>query len=315
MPSDVVVLNYTLEGPDAGSFTIDRTDGQLKTQYGVIYDYETRSSYSVRVVATGPDGTRYVIAVTILVIDVPEDPAFPDFSVTRSFPENALPGHDIGLPVTATDGDGDVLTYTLEGPDAASFDIVASSGQIRTRAGVVYDYETRRVYSVVVRATDPSGASAGIAVVINVTDVPEDPAFPSPSTTRSFPENTPPGRNIGLPVTATDGDGDILTYTLEGDDAASFGIRPSSGQIVTRAGVTYDYETRSSYSVVVRATDPSRANAAIVVDINVTDVPEGPQFTGAAATRSFAENTPPGHDIGAPVTADRRRRRRTDLHP
>ena len=304
LPSDDdVVLSYTLEGPDARSFRIDRSDGQLKTRHGVIYDYETRSSYSVRVVATAPDGTRYVAVVTILVIDVPEDPAFADFSVTRSFPENALPGHDIGLPVTATDGDGDSLTYTLEGADAASFDIVASSGQIRTRAGVVYDYETRRLYSVVVRATDPPGASAVIAVAIHVTDVPEDPAFPSPSTTRSFPENTPPGRNIGLPVTATDGDGDILTYTLEGADAASFDIRPSNGQIVTRAGVIYDYETRSSYTVLVRATDPSRANAAIVVDINVTDVPEGPLFAGAETTRSFPENTPPGHDIGAPVTA------------
>ena len=47
-------------------------------------------------------------------------------------------------------------------------------------------------------------------------DVPEEPLFASLATERSFPENTPPGRAIGLPVTASDGDGDALTYSLEG---------------------------------------------------------------------------------------------------
>ena len=238
-------LVYSLGGPDAASFDIDALNGQLKTKAGVTYDYETKSSYSVRVSATGPDGARYVIAVTINVTDVPEDPAFPIYSTTRSFPENTPSGRDIGLPVTATDGDGDILTYTLEGSDASSFDIDALSGQLKTKAGVTYDYETRSLYSVIVRATDASHANATILVAINVTDVPEDPAFPIYSTIRSFPENTPPGRDIGLPVTATDGDGDILTYTLEGSDAASFDIDALSGQLKTKAGVPYDYETRS----------------------------------------------------------------------
>ena len=186
-----------------------------------------------------------MILVSVAVTDVPEAPAFASSSTVRSFPENTRPGRPIGLPVTATDEDGDPLTYTLEGPDAGSFDVGASTGQLRTRAGVVYDYETRSQYSVTVRATDPSGASDTILVIINVLDVPEAPLFADSSTARSFPENTPPGRAIGLPVTATDGDGDALTYTLEGADAESFDINASTGQLRTTAGVVYDYETRS----------------------------------------------------------------------
>ena len=48
-----------------------------------------------------------------------------------------------------------------------------------TRAGVTYDYETRTHYSVIVRATDPSGAGATIVVAIDLTDVPEKPATPA----------------------------------------------------------------------------------------------------------------------------------------
>ena len=55
------------------------------------------------------------------------------------------------------------------------------------------------------------------------------------STTRSVPENTPAGKNIGSPVSATDLDEDVLTYTLSGADAASFGIVSTTGQLQTRS--------------------------------------------------------------------------------
>ena len=47
------------------------------------------------------------------------------------------------------------------------------------------------------------------------------------ATTRSVPENTPAGEDIGEPVAATDADaGDMLTYTLGGDDAGFVRHRP-----------------------------------------------------------------------------------------
>ena len=233
------------------------------------------------------DGASDTILVTINVIDLPERPVFSSIhSTARSFPENTPPGRNIGAPVTAADSDGGVLTYSLEGADASSFAIDESNGQLKTRAGVVYDYETRSSYSVTVRATDPTLASGAIFVAISVIDVPEAPVFPVSSTTRSFSENTPPGRGIGAPVVATDDDGDALTYTLEGTDASSFAIDPLTGQLWTRPGVSYDYETRTFYSVTVRATDPSNASATVIVSINVTDVDEKPATPAAPIVRA-----------------------------
>ena len=40
---------------------------------------------------------------------------------------------------------------------------------------------------------------------------------------------------------------------MEGTDAASFNFNASTRQITTKAGVTYDYETKSSYSVTIKA--------------------------------------------------------------
>ena len=67
------------------------------------------------------------------------DPAFSQESTTREVPENSAAGTEVGDPLTATDDDNDTLAYTLEGADAASFQIVSTSGQIRTRSGVTYD--------------------------------------------------------------------------------------------------------------------------------------------------------------------------------
>ena len=125
------------------------------------------------------------------------------------------------------------------------------------------------------------------------------------STTRAIAENTASGVNIGSPIAATDADtGDTLTYTLGGTDAASFRIVSTSGQLRTNAAL--DYESKSSYSVSVSVSDGNGGSDSISVTINVTDVNENraPAFSeGNSATRSVAENTASGVNIGSAVTA------------
>ena len=61
----------------------------------------------------------------------------------------------MGSAVEATDADrGNRLTYSLEGPGKNSFDINSGTGQIRTKSGVTYDYESRQGYSVTVKVDD-----------------------------------------------------------------------------------------------------------------------------------------------------------------
>ena len=90
------------------------------------------------------------------------------------------------------------------------------------------------------------------------------------SATRSIPENTPAGINVGAPVSA-EGDG-TLTYTLSGLDAASFTIVPTTGQVRTWDGVVYDYETKNRYTVTVGADDESGESDTIDVTIHIEDL-------------------------------------------
>ena len=300
-------------------------------------------------------------------------------STTRRVEENAAAGTAIGEPLTATDPDGDVLTYRLGGNDAASFALVAGA-QLQTRAAL--DYGTKSAYSVTVTADDGAGGSAAIEVAISVIDVYERPGAPTnltatakrgvgielswtapeqvgdgivgyfvqrrldeagddfrtiakpgrtgtahvdadvasgttyryrvqafdgtrrskasneasatvagnrpptfsegPSTTRSVEENAAAGTSIGAPVTATDPDGDALTYTLQGTDAARFALG-EGGQLQTRAAL--DYEARAAYSLTVGVDDGDGGTASIDVAVGVTNVDERPgQPTNLTAT-------------------------------
>ena len=79
-------------------------------------------------------------------------------------------GGNVGDPVAALDDD--TPTYTMDGPDAALFDIDSATGQITVGSGTALDFESGTVeYTVRVTATDMSLASASTTVTVIVTDV------------------------------------------------------------------------------------------------------------------------------------------------
>ena len=126
-------------------------------------------------------------------------------------------------------------------------------------------------------------------------------------TTRTVAENTGAGIGIGNPVVATDANNDALIYQLGGVDAASFDIDSTSGQLKTKAAL--HHETKASYTVTITVSDGGLV-AVITVTITVINVVDevptnsAPEFVDDShTTRSVAENTPRGVNIGDPVTA------------
>ena len=323
-------LTYSLEGTDAAKFDIDSGTGQIRVKDDLNYEGGT-TSYSVAVsVHDGKDdadnGDTTVdatIDVTINVTDVEEAPEFvEDTPTTRSVSEDAGVNDNIGNAVSATDGDGDTLAYTLLNADTLPFKINDSSGQLSVKEAL--DHETKSSYTVTVTVTDRFDATGAtdtsvddtITVTITVNNVFEAPRFDedddSGTATRSIPENTGERQIIGAPVSATDDEGDKLTYRLGGADDTSFFIDTTTGQLLTSA--TLDHETKDTYHVTVWVSDGKDTNGdtedtttddtSINVTIVVTDVNEKPVFNLNLETEpSIAENTAADTNIGTPLSA------------
>ena len=154
---------------DNASFSI--SGATLRT--AAVFDFETKSSYSVRVRVTDAGGLTFERALTITVTNVNEAPTAVALSA-NTVAENSASGTTVGT-LSATDIDAnDTFTYTLVSgtgsTDNASFSI--SGTTLRTAA--VFDFETKSSYSVRVRVTDAGGLTFERELTITVTDVNED---------------------------------------------------------------------------------------------------------------------------------------------
>ena len=99
-----------------------------------------------------------------------DPPAFSSTAVQLTVAEDAAQGSGVGAAVTATDSDGDTLTYKLVGAGGAAFDVDNATGQLQV--GAALDHETNGSYTVTVQASDRKSV-AFKDVTVTVTDVDE----------------------------------------------------------------------------------------------------------------------------------------------
>ena len=280
-------LTYTLGGADMASFDIDEFSGQIRTKAGVSYDHEAKPSYTVTVTAS--DGIATADAdVTISVTDVNEPPRAPATPVV-----SAVAGSNTSLTVTwaapANAGRPAIDSYDvqyrasgatdwIDGPDHSTTTTVTGPVSYTLHAAQVTGLIVDTLYEARVRAANDEGDSGwstppGAGRTNTLTN--NAPVFSPAIVDRSIVENTAAGEDIGAVVEATDADDDTLAYTLGGADAEFFDIVEASGQIRTKADVSYNFEARSSYTVTVTASD-GPASAAATVTISVIDLAEPP---------------------------------------
>ena len=206
-------------------------------------------------------------------------PVFPDQDMEteglqtdqeRTVPENTASATAIGDAVTATDPNGDVMQYTLGGPDAGSFTLGRADGQLSTKADL--DFEDRATYTVEVTATDSSNASATVMVTIKVTPVDETPELTGDDEFE-YPEN---GTDAVATFTATDPEGKAIVWSLAGDDAGAFSI--PNGVLTFNSPPDFEAEAATGgnniYNVTVQAGDGGANPAMEEVTVEVTNVDE-----------------------------------------
>ena len=166
------------------------------------------------------------------------------------------------------------------------FVVDSISGQIMLSGELnSLDYESTKVHTFSVTATDGGGMEASTQVTVNVLDVNEPPSFPSPELKFSISEASSPGIKIGQ-VAATDPDkGQSLSYSivhLGSGIGEAFSISECDGTILV--GNQIDFESQKIYKFEVIATDngtPQARSASILVTINVLDVNEPPKCFAA----------------------------------
>ncbi len=232
-------------------------------------------------------------------------PVFKPKPTSRSVPENyetedsygtAPDNYDypnVGAVVTATDPNGDTMTYSLGGADMGSFSINQVTGQITVKAATKLNLEAKPTYMVTVTATDPGNLSDSVDVTIKLTDDDEGPEIEVGGLALSGPRSVSYAEDrtdaVGT-YTASGPDADSARVWLTGEDASDFSI--DGGELTFDRSPDFenaaDADGHNTYSVTVNADDGTYSDTHDVT-VTVTDVDELGTITGDASV-SYMEN-------------------------
>ena len=271
-------LTWTLEGEDAGDFTImkNSVSNDAELRFSAVPDYETPADdddndgnapdnvYEVTVKVS--DGTLSTTRdVTITVDDVNEPPTITTSDTTTSVAENTT----AVLTFAATDVDtdsGNTLTWSVESTaDGGKFSIDQSTGALTFSNAPDFETPTdvgdtagNNTYVVTVKVTDNGidgnrGAGDHLSstheITVTVTDVNEAPTITTSDTAASKMEieydDSMPNLDV-LKYTATDPDtqtGNTLIWSVEGDDVDDLQIDPLTGDLAFKTQPNYEMPT------------------------------------------------------------------------
>ena len=260
---DSATLIYRLTG--ASEFEIDEDTGQIQVAPGVTLDRERTPSYEVTVTASDGKGGTDSITVTINVSNVNEAPTAVNDTATTDEDQS------VRIDVLANDTDPDTeraaLTVSVLRDPLDGTARVESDRTITYTPNANFAGENSFTYSV----SDGSLSDAG-SVTVTVEAVNDAPAFAAVPAERSVSESARPGDDVGAALTATDVDGDTLTYGLTGAAASDFEIDEQTGQITVAEGAALNVAL-SPYTVTVTADDRQGETAMVEVTITVTAGP------------------------------------------
>ena len=253
-------------------------------------DFETKSSYAIRLRTTDQGGLSFDRSIILAVADVNEKPTALNISTT-GFSENIAAANVIALLSSLDPDAANTYTYGLVAGngsiDNAAFSI--SGNQLKIIASP--DFETRNSYSIRLRTTDQGGLSFDRELTLAVSDVNESPYALNLSAT-IFDENIAADNAIAS-LSSLDPDfGSTYTYSLVAGpgstDNAAFRIAGDLGDLL-KINASPDFETKNSYAIRLRTTDQGGLSFERQLILTVANLNEAPTTLNLSAF-DFIEN-------------------------
>ena len=325
-------VNLSVMGADKDLFKIG-PDGVLAFRtapdFEAPMDADQDNDYELTVRAS--DGTLYEDhMVTVKVTDVNEAPMIAELDGSIEYAEG---GMDTVVTLMATDPEGDMITWSLNGgADENEFDTDVSDGMLKFSSPPDFEAPggsegtpTDTTYVVNVQASD-GVANASTEVKVDLTNVDEAGEVTwivDPDGTGGFSANIPPAKPImqfqvdaELTVIVTDGDqsttGKIVDTANVRKQWYRSTSRTSTGTpIANQTGATYEVmpDDVAMYIGVQVAYNEGidERRLSLVSDYPVLAAPvtgnEAPEFDPFAVNREVNEGEK-GMNVGDPVTAD-----------
>ncbi len=272
-------LSYTRTSNPVHGSVIVNSDGSFS--YTPAANFHGSDSFTVTV--SDGQGGSVLSTVSITVTPVNDAPTSNNPSVSGA-EDTVITG-----AITASDVEGDTLSYQVSSDPAHGQVTVASDGSFSYTPTANYNGTD----SFTVLVSDGQGGTTTSTVSVSITPLNDAPA--TQNVTASGAEDTA----ITGQVTASDVDGNPLSYTKGSD--------PTHGSVTVQANGSFSYTPAANYngtdSFTVTVTDGQGGSATSTVSITVTAINDAPVSSNVAL--SGAEDTTlTGQITGSDVDGD-----------
>ncbi len=288
---------YSLLDDADGRFGIDGNNIVVKD--GSLLDFEAQASWGIKVQVTDAGGLTHDETFTIDLNDLTDTSLQPATAFTSVDEGTTAIGN-----VVLGDGGPSVLTFALAGADAAKFQI-DSNGNLSFKSAP--DFENKgdagqdNIYDVIVLASDASNNFNAEHYAIQVKDVAPGTIADVNGGADHVLEGSNAGTLVGITASSNDGAG-TTTYSLTDDAGGRFQINATTGVVSVKNGSLIDFETATSHSITVQASDGT-GTIAESFTIAVDDR-HGNTITGTSkADQINANSGPSGQTVSDATTS------------
>ena len=312
--SNTISYSFTNDSQTSADnlFSIASDTGIVTLTNSNSLDYETATSHDIAVKASSSDGSSATHTFTVAVTDVDEfDVSFdtePDADSTpNQIAEDATAGTAVGITASASDADGtnNTISYSFDNDSQTSadnlFSIASDTGIVTLANSNSLDYETTTSHDIEVKATSSDGSSTNRTFTIAVTDVNEHYVIfatepDADSSLNQIAEDATASTAVGITASASDADGtnNTVSYGFTNDNLITiaeslFSVASDTGIVTLTHSNVLDYESETSYKLVIEATSSDGSSATHTFTIAVTDVDE---FDVSFDTEPDADSSP-----------------------
>jgi Ca2+-binding RTX toxin-like protein len=221
-----------------------------------------------------------------------------------AFNENVAGALVATLGATDPDSGGSFTYAIVGGADAAKF--VISGTSLSLAAGQSLNFESGPA-TIDIRVTDQGGLSyTRTGVQISATNVNEalGALTDNNGAANTLADGSGAGTLVGVTALAVDPDGTAPVYSITGGNSLGwFTINASTGVVSVVSGAVVQYETTSSVTLTIQASDGVTTPVSANFTINISDVNEAPTIT-SANSGTLAENAAAGTLIRTLTSSD-----------
>ncbi len=268
----IITSNVNTDGDTLPGFKIDPQTGTLNVGDQDELDYEKDSLFTIQVTVSDGLNTSQSQSVTIYLNDLNDNSPVIEAGQTFQVSEDASVSTEIGS-VTASDSDeGSILSgWTIvSGNTEGIFSVDSLSGTLLVSDNTGLDFETDSIHYPILTVSDGANVSQASEILIQVLNT-NDNVPVVYDTSFTIPENTAGSTLIGG-VRADDPDNDTLAYSItSGNTLGIFSIDSVKGELYVADSTSLDYETSSSHTIGVTASDGANAYQGYV-NINLTNI-------------------------------------------